>query len=430
MGVTVIVVDHLVDVQVDVRALFLVVGIGVPPLLVPGHGLAPRQRVGDGDHLGVQVLAFVFSPVHGGVVCLLPVGHGPVAELFGEGGIRITSQVVPNGLEGACTIFYQPLHHRIAHSGAVQIVFGEVVEIIFPLLQPLLCWHGDFLDGGGILSFFVQNLHRLSAEGHCVRTAPSRLNSSICDPILFVCHGRMELQPQGQTHSRPIQGSFQFLGLRAVSGVPGLGDGEVDVAQAAVGDGGNKFIRTFTQWNRFAVGHLVSVVVSGDIFIRLHFVFSIASHRHFAHNNITVNDVICCIARQPNPAIPDTISQCYRITNLSPFFIIRLNGDRLPVGGITVVDPLLLDHDADAAGACWVINSRLIALGVAVHIIGGALSTLHQDILVLLASLVELRQAVQTAVPSTVTICSNRCIIRFFGNLNFFPVHGEGQIGR
>ena len=64
----VLVIGHPVDVQIDVRALGLVEGVVVFPVLGPRHGLGVPKAVGDGDGLLVILDAVCCSIVRVGLV--------------------------------------------------------------------------------------------------------------------------------------------------------------------------------------------------------------------------------------------------------------------------------------------------------------------------------------------------------------------------
>ena len=122
------------------------------------------------------------------------------------------------------------LLHRVADHGAVGVVLGKVVEID---LMILLVRSEDRLDGGNRLALVIHDRNVLAAERHV-----SVSLFVIIDPkcvFRVIAGGDLQLHRQREAGAR--HGCLKGARTLPVAVPPVLDDGQVHVAQTAVGDG-------------------------------------------------------------------------------------------------------------------------------------------------------------------------------------------------
>ena len=226
-----------VDVEEDIRADAGLIGISIRPLLVPLHILRADERVGDLHSVRIALVLscnYVFALV---VAAGIPVPEVLEGVFFAGGRVRIgiIGQTVRHVTVRHVAVpvqFHHDLLHGIAHGRAMEVVLGQVEEVVFGFpLHSLV--PRDGLDGlaGPLFARIIANVHDLVAEGDGVVL--------VVDYVVVVLRHeiRVELQVQGEGQVVFRQRIHEELRLGIVAVHPGLGDREVDDAQAAVRDG-------------------------------------------------------------------------------------------------------------------------------------------------------------------------------------------------
>ena len=493
-----VLVDHAVDVQIEVGAVALLVGEVVPPLLVPHDFLRLGAGVGVGDGLFVIVPAgdggVGVEDGLDGVRAVISRRISARVDIVGAHGVVLVSDrgtiLRPDGLEVlqivqalngrivqaafqhfpvAVASGHPDLLHRVRHHGALLVILGQVVEGEVGFLGAIR--PQDHLDGGGGLAVVVLDgdvLGAGSAHGDGVA-----VGTTVGGDFPAGLRGKLQLEGQGQVFfiffgvingvQRIGENLETLVGIRILTAAdPGLVDGHVHGAQAAVGDhvqgvhvGGDGGVI-----GQPLIGHLVAVVVGGDLEDVVVILVSCVALLPLAGGG----DVALSVAVGDLGALADGLLHDVEVLGFKrvaffvfqhlagdvdkvrpgaggvvdlmgdglvavherlqvPSFLIRIvhpHRHRLPVEGVAVVDPVLLDHQDHLLAGAVGDDAGVVPRGgvVASLVTGGEAafptlgSGLQDEVVVQVAGLVVQGQVLDDGVPSGVVIRNSIRIFR------------------
>ena len=412
-----------VDVQIDVRTAAGAVHIDVVPLLVPDSIRHAGAFVGEGDLLLV-VLLFAVNRRIGFFLYRACIGAPQGIDLRSN-----RPQLVRSDL----TAVVQPdLLHGIADHRAVGVVLGKIPEV-----------KGDGhrisrenrLDRGNLLSIPVLNRDALAAQVHIavsIFLVDFKFSSRI------IAGGDLQLHGQGEAGGFP-QGCLEFPHAVPAAVPPVLGDGQVHVAQPAVGDGADRLPRDLLA----AVCSFILVVLTGDsvagdpggVDLSLGRGASNSSNRSLS--DFGLPDVNFVRLKFPNdgPSVPDGISVLLRLAQrdgdnlVTSLFAIHRHFHRLPVDGVAVVHPVLLDQDPIVSSRAVGDDGRIVS-GAAVDggFIGGIPVLLQDQVFIPAALFVILREILEQGFPRLRRMNGNFAVDRIFECASLREINIDGPI--
>ena len=264
---------YLVNIQIDIRALVIVAGVGVAPLLIPGDILAAAAVVPHGNILLVQVAETAF-------VYVGRVGRGDAGAELLPGGIEVSAQFGFQigftdhrpGVVGS--VFLDPnLLDLVVHDLAVAVVLRQVVEV--ELLRPagyfthFCVLVKDDLDGRNRVSRIILNRHILpAADADGIRPTGIRDFPALLPirevqlqskgKILFVAAVGVAAAAIGTGFDLVLQVLQHIFQRIVLARRPGFGGGHVHRAKAAVGDDE----QGLAIGCGLLIGHLIAVVIA------------------------------------------------------------------------------------------------------------------------------------------------------------------------
>ena len=439
-----------IDVEVDVGAVALVVGILVLPESVPTGRRGAAQSILDDEVLrvvGMQMPHLIFLGGDGGLVVL-------------PGGGNFRGQFLFRHYHGlSCRItFYKNFFHGIAHDRAVAVVLGQVPEI-----QGLRFLFGrsevQHLDGihpaTAVVALDTNSVARADGDGIALLIVPVAAPGDRI--VLLRGFFAQEVQTHRQLNPFRLQGIRQLRPFFAVAVHPVFGHGDVHIAQAAVGHGkaghALKHVAVAAETLFIGIGRLIDVefrfkMYSG-IDIRIGIVgvgrrllrvigYRLTIHRRFEHidviglmrsdieNGIPAGTVILQRGRDPMPV---------NFKRLAGTLVVHRDGHRQAVFRVALVDPLFAHQDqvgvAGAVGDDAGIISLIIPFGLDAQQVA---AFFQQHILILLAFRIKFRQAVDDDLPCVFAL--NGDVFFFFINAVYLKlhrafavaVHREGQV--
>ena len=467
--VFVLVIGHLVDVQIDVRALGLVEGVVVFPVLGPRHGLGVPKAVGDGDGLHVVVDAGFIGSVRVGHVLFLD-AHGISVQQF----LQVVLVLVAHSFDQFFPIvavsrgrnFFPVLVpdfvDLVVDHRAGQVILGKIEEGVLVLLR------GDFLAVGDMLL-----LNRIGVNG---RLGAAKIDVTVTVIVVLdfssvrsvvVCKGQLQIGGNAYIRERLPQGAGAVL--------PHLSGGEVHGAQAAVVHHEDVLAGEVD----LAVGGLVAVVV-GFVLVDIFFPQRIPAGRFVLGRN-AVFRLVKRVRRKrnlvpvyagfqdvdaanigtlwqtnfygPHAVLQDDLVRVlgvYAFTGefyLLVVFIIHADCHRSPVGAVAVVGPLLAHQNQGALAGTVEHGGGVVAVVVPLRLVDGkvrviaACNPFQQKILIFPSVLVVAGKPLESSFPSGGVIfrvfnsgsslCSRKRIafrLKTAYVLNCLPVPLKGEV--
>ena len=225
----------LVKVQIEVGPLPVLIGIGIPPQLLPIYRFGTGTVVGDQDFLGVPIvkLGYCIFRFSDGSGILVP----DIQQLLP--GITVTVLCRQICQVDLFSVLIHPVfHHSIVGHAALQIVFGQIGEIILPVLftkfqLPLSC--------GGRTAIFCAGIAPVIPDGDVVAAQGDFIvfpRFTRPDSISLQLAFKLELQHQPGLIALLylIQRILDALTI-VIAITPVFGHSDIDVSQSPVGDG-------------------------------------------------------------------------------------------------------------------------------------------------------------------------------------------------
>ena len=259
----------------------------------------------------------------------------------------------------------------------------------------LLVRSEDRLDGGNRLVLVILDRNVLAAKIYII----------FPDDICPIAGGDLQLHRQGEAGAR--HGCLKGVHALSVAVPPVFGDGQVHVAQTAVGDGPHDLVCNVLA----VIGGFVGVVFAlGQISRDPALIDRARNKGSLIKKSVFISDFRLPdidifrtgTLRERDPFVPDGVLTflCSVTKNNGIDFsiclrIVHRHLHRLPMGGVAVVYPVLLDQDP-FAGAQAVGDNGGVVAGLAVDggLIGGTFAHFQDQVLIPAALFVVFREAV------------------------------------
>ena len=404
LRVSVFIVPHLINVQIDVWPLARLIYGVIFPNFVPDGRFCAAEAV---CHL---LELFVCLAVPACLILRLSIS----GAVIGQKVLQAFGKLRHLHFFAVCI---QPhLAHGVLHRGAGAVVFGQCEKFI-----------GAFFLGKVQLLAGCHRGPRAVCNGHLVCRAANchgvAARPAAADGIIR----RHVLPGKFQLHYKGISAFFGLLcnlcTQLARSVLPCLGGCEIDIAKAAVG----RRIKGDALQHFMAVGNLVTVIIGfiGDgrisiVFRAVIFLWRLRlceicrvfrkRHRCAAHLSFQNIDVLRCALANAHPGIPHTAAQGNLVHLFVGGAVVHGHGNGLAVRDIAVVHPAFPHHNAVALARA-VVHCGVVALFVALCLVSrneiGRAALFQQQILILAAVLVKLVQRRHRCLPGRCLLCQD-----------------------
>ena len=398
-----------VNVQIDVRTTAGAIHIDVVPLLVPDSIRYAGAFVGEGDLLLV-ILVFTVIYRIGFFLYRACVCSPQDIDLRRNG-----PQLIQRDLIAAV----QPdLLYGIAHHCAVGVVLGKVPEVKGVGLR--IC-RENRLNRGNPPFASVLNLYIPAAQVHIAKSI-----FLIDFKLSFRIIAGGDLQLHGQSEAGGVlQGCLEFPHAVSAAVPPVLGDGQVHIAQPAVGDGADRLTRDLLA----VVCSFIGMVSAGDsvagdsgsVDLSLGRGAFGSKNRNRSDFGLPDVDLVRRKFSNAGPCVPDGISVLLGFAQrdgdnyLVSISAIHRHFHWLPVVGVAVVHPVLLDQDPMASSRAVGDDGRIVS-GAAVDggFIGGVPVLLQDQVFIPAPLFVILREVLEQGFPGLRKLNGNFTVDRIY----------------